>query len=417
MRFVVLAFLCAATVIAYLQRLSLTAPTKIIEAELEISPENMGTVMAVWYWCYALFQLPAGWVADRIGSRRAIMLFAGAWSLLTAATGLVSNYPQLMIVWGLMGCAQAGVFPCATKAVGATFPREGQAFASGGLSACMALGSAFSHLLSGKLLGYFTWQHILFIYAAPGGLWVVAFATFAPRWFEAPAKGVESGHANGSAPDWTRLFTDFQMWFLCGQQFFRASAVALFYTWMPRYLVEVHQLTKERAGELAFWPPMAGAVGGILGGIVSDFLLRATGNARLSRQGMAAALTVMCAALGLSAYYASDTNTVIFLLCGVAFGAMASGVSGYSVAIGYGGTRVATVFATMNMCGNIGAGLFPIVVGWLVTRTGDWNLSLLVFACLFAGSALCWLVLNPRGTLFPEQGPVSLREDEDDDAN
>jgi len=77
-------------------------------------------------------------------------------------------------------------------------------------------------------------------------------------------------------------------------------------------------------------------------------------------------------------------------------------VSAYAVAMAMGGTRVAPVFATMNMAGNVGAGLFPFAVGKIVGATGDWNLTLLLFAGLFAGSAVCWALLNPKGTLFEE---------------
>jgi hypothetical protein len=79
---------------------------------------------------------------------------------------------------------------------------------------------------------------------------------------------------------------------------------------------------------------------------------------------------------------------------------MAGGVSAYAVAIAYGGRQVAVVFATMNMSGNVGAGLFPFVVGWLVAITGNWDLALFVFAGLFAADAVCWVLLNPKGTLF-----------------
>ncbi|WP_020475186.1 MFS transporter [Zavarzinella formosa] len=416
MRYIVLGFLCAATVIAYVQRLALSAPTKMIEAELDITTKQMGIVMAVWYWSYALMQLPSGWLADRLGSRLGLVFFATIWSMLTAATGLATGFTGLLMVWGLMGCAQAGLFPCATKAIGATFPKENQASASGGLSACMAMGSAISHRLSGSLLGICSWRQILTIYTLPGLCWTFLFAVFAPRWKErtTEAEPEEKG-PNTPSSHWLKLATDSQMLIICGQQFFRASAVALFYTWLPRYLREIHGLSEERAGELASWPPICGIFGGILGGMLSDRLLKITGNSRLSRQGMAAFLTVICASLGLAAYLVTDTGIVIVLLCGIAFGAMASGVSGYTVAIGYGGNRVATVFATMNMSGNIGAGLFPFVVGWLVGRYGDWNIAMLVFASLFAASAVCWIFLNPKGTLFGDVSPTKPIEEDDDD--
>jgi len=395
MRNTLLGFLCAATVIAYVQRLSLTAPTKTIEAELGFGPASMGVIMAVWYWCYALMQMPAGWVADRLGSRAALLMFAAGWSILTAAAGLATGFTGLLLLWGLMGAAQAGLFPCATKAVGATFPTGRQAFASGALTACMALGSAVAHYASGRLLGPLTWQQLLALYALPGLVFVVAFAALVPRWPETTPSRQGGG--------WGKMLADRQMLILCAQQFCRASAMALFYTWLPQFLRETHGVSEQEAGELAFWPPVAGMVGGLTGGILSDLLLKWTGNARLSRQWFAAVAMVFCAALGLAAYFMTDVILVIVLLSGVAFLAMGAGVSGYSVAISYGGSRVATVFGAMNMSGNIGAGLFPFVIGWLVRFTGNWNYALLVFAGLFVLSGLFWAVLNPVGTLYKDE--------------
>jgi len=401
MRYTVLGFLCVATVISYVQRLALSAPTKIIEAELEITSQRMGIVMAVWYWGYALCQVPSGWLADRLGSRMALLCFAVVWSVLTAATGMVTGFTGLLLVWGLMGCAQAGLLPCATKAIGATFPKENQGFASGGLAACMALGSAISHWLSGQLLGPLNWQQILALYSLPGLCWAVMFAKFVPRWDDRATRPDPFAEEMGlPASEWSRLLLDRQMQLLCAQQFFRATAMALFYTWLPRYLREMHAVTEQRAGELAFWPPVAGMVGGFVGGLFSDWILRLTGSHRISRQGLGVISMTICALLGYSAFRVSDTGLVVVLLCVVSFWATACGVSGYALAINYGGNRVATVFATMNMIGNIGAGLFPFVVGWLVKETGNWNYAILVFAGSFAASAFCWLILNPKGTLF-----------------
>jgi nitrate/nitrite transporter NarK len=67
-----------------------------------------------------------------------------------------------------------------------------------------------------------------------------------------------------------------------------------------------------------------------------------------------------------------------------------------------GGSRVAPVFATMNMAGNVGAGVFPFALGKIADTTGNWNLAMLLFAGLFACSAVCWLLLNPKGTVFEE---------------
>jgi len=401
MRFNLLSFLCAATVIAYLQRSALGVPSKAIERDLGIDPQAMGLVWLAWYAGYAAFQLPAGWAADRIGSKSALITFAVLWSILTALTGVATGFTGLLALWGTMGIAQAGIFVCATKAIGATFERSQQAFASGALGCCMAGGAALSQYVTGQLLGPLTWEGILAVYAVPGLVWAIAFAIAVPA-PDKPRAPVDS-HLRAAPVRWSRLLTDRQMFLLCAQQFQRAAASALFFTWFPRYLQETKGVTPLESGSLAAWPLVAGMLGGLLGGTTSDWLLRRTDNPRLSRQGLASVATLVCAGVSLAAYYADDAGTAVLLVSIAAFCGYVSGASAYATAIAMGGKRVAPVFATMNMAGNIGAGIFPFAVGQLVGLTGNWNSTLLLFAALYAGSAVCWMLLNPRGTLFDDE--------------
>ncbi len=402
-----LGFLCAATVVAYLQRSALSVPSKAIEGELGLTAQDMGLVWLAWYAGYAAFQLPAGIVTDRLGSKSALILFAVLWSTLTAIVGAATGFIELCVLWGAMGVAQAGIFVCATKAIGATFPRTEQAFASGALACCMAGGAALSQFVTGRLLGPLSWQGILVVYAVPGLVWASAFAYFVPSPEPRLRLEPELDAAPSPAPTpvpvpWSRLLTDRNMVLLCAQQFQRAGAVALFFTWFPRYLQETKGVSVASSGGLAAWPLLAGMLGGLLGGTISDWLLVRTNNARLSRQGLAASATAVCALVSLAAYYAETAGAAVALISVAAFCGYASGVSAYATALSMGGKRVAPVFATMNMAGNIGAGMFPFAVGQLVGGTGNWNLTLLLFGGMFAGSAVCWSLLNPKGTLFEE---------------
>jgi len=319
----------------------------------------MGVVMGAWYWGYSLTQLPTGWIADRLGSKAALVIFAALWSLLTALTGLTENLLGLTIVWGLMGCAQAGIFPCATKAIGATFPLAGQAFASGALAAFMSLGAAIAQWLTPRLLGTLSWQQILLIYAVPGLAWAVVFATAMPR-LDPPTASVA---AKANPMRWSKLTADTQMQLICAQQFLRAGATSFFYTWCPRYFIEAFGVSQQEAGELASSPPLAGMFGGFFGGVFSEWLLKRTGNTRIARQGLACATMFLCAACAALAFFVSDKYLAAALLCIGNFFAQACGACGYAIAITYGGKRVATVFATMNMSGNVGASVFPVAVG------------------------------------------------------
>src|SRR5207253_2478670 len=128
---------------------------------------------------------------------------------------------------------------------------------------------------------------------------------------------------------WSKLVTDGQMLLLCFQQFLRAGAMVFFYTWFARFLQETKGLSTRDAGELAFWPPFAGAFGGLLGGLVSDWLLRRTENARLARQGMTFVALVTCTGVAAAAYLVADPHLAVMLISIGTFCGMASGVSAY----------------------------------------------------------------------------------------
>ncbi len=394
MRYLVLALVCLVAVIAYVQRTALTVPTKTIQEDLQIDERGMGLIMACWYWGYAILQVPGGWLTDRIGSKPALVAFVLMWSIFTGLAGLAGSSTTLLLIWSLMGLFQTGLVPGAAKTIGGWFPPTGRAFASGMLGASMALGGAVAPLIASKLLTIVEWRQMLGLYVLPGLVWVIIYANLVPNRRGTQASAAPIGETL------RRMATSTPMLLLCAQQFFRASAMALFFTWFPRFLQETRQVTQTESGELAMWPGLAAMVGGVLGGIVSDLLLKYTGSRRISRQGIAVAGMAGCTVLAVAAYFAVETETMIMLVSMAAFCGTFGGVSGYSVCIDFGGSRVGTVISTMNMCGNIGAGLFPLAVGILVARTGRWDLILPIFAIIFAIDAICWALLNPSKPLF-----------------
>ncbi len=396
MRTWVLILLCLVAVIAYVQRIAISVPAGDIQRDLGFGTAAMGWVMTAWYTGYAALQIPCGWLADRWGSRRALTVYAMVWSLLTGATALATDFGSLVVLWGAMGLAQAGAVPAAAKAIGDWLPETRRAFASGLFACSMAGGAALSPFLSAKLLGYFRWQELFLLYTIPGLVWAQLF------YFTTPDAPRPARHGADASVAWGRLVRSTPMALLCLQQFLRAAAMVFFYTWFPTYLKMTRNVSLSDAGTFTAWPGIGAMLGGLSGGYVSDWLLLCTGSRRLSRQGVAVVGMVACTLLTVAAYFVTDTQDAMLLLSLGAFAGTFGGVSGYSVAITFGGQHVGTVFSVMNMCGNIGAALFPLGVGWFVERYDRWDLVLFFFAFCFAADAVCWALLNPRGTLFEE---------------
>lgn len=410
-RYPILGLFCVIAMIAYIQRAAMSVPAKEIAENLNFDlATQMGWVQSAWYFGYAAMQLPGGWLADRLGSRRAVVLFSIAWSILTGMAGFAADYWSLLFIWGAMGAAQAGVFPCATKAIGQIFKDTERARASGLLASGMTLGGALAPLITAYLLnqlvgfseasGIWRWRFILAAYAVPGVLWGVFF------WFMVPAQRFAQTaprkEFDSSEKIWIML-SSFPLLLLCGQQFFRASAMVFFATWFPTFLQKSRDVTMLDSGWMTAIAGTCGFLGSLSGGFISDFVLHATGNRRLARQGIAVLGMGACAILIVVSYFISNTMLSVFVIGLGTFCGTFGGVSGYTVAIEFGGKHVATVFSTMNMCGNIGATLFPITVGWLVATTENWDAALFLFAGIMAIDAVCWGLLNPKGTLFGDE--------------
>lgn len=422
MRHAILTFLWAVALVAYVQRSAISVPLQEIGRDLAVqdswfgdATRALGFLQSAWHFGYALFQIPAGRLADRIGGRRALVLYCILWSLATAVTGFARSYWEVVAAWMLMGALQAGVFPCAVRSIGQVFGEKERARASGWLGAGMLAGGAIAPVLTAWLLERFApwaavegierWRICLAVYCLPGLVWAVAYWIGTRKAGLDAVKPEKSGQEpfavhNEPVP---RAWTDPSLLLLCGQQFLRAAAMIFFVTWFPTFLRETRGVSLLESGKLTSYAGVAAMLGVVCGGYASDWILARTGSKRLARQVLASVAMATCAVLILLSSLVADVNAAIALISLGAFVACFGGVAGYTVAIDYGGERVGTLFGAMNMAGGIGAMLFPVTVGWLVSATGTWNAALFTFAGLMAIDAMLWALLNPQGR-FCETG-------------
>lgn len=402
MKYVVLLFLCLIAVIGYVQRVGLNSAYEPIQADLQIDTTQFGALGSVFLLGYAIMQVPSGWLADRWGSRLTLTLYALLWSGVTAVIGWMPDFGSVTALWFVMGMAQAGIFPCAAKAIGAWMPDTQKAMASGLIGSSTMLGTAAASTLTAYLLDkkdLWSWQSIYLAYGLAGIAWAIAFVLIVPERDVSAAKPAPVM----TGADWRRLFTNGSMWLISGQQFFRAAAMIFFINWFPKFLHESRGVPKFEAGVLTSWATGGAMVGGICGGFFSDWLLRVTGWRRMSRQGIAVVGLSLGAALVVVSYFISDVMAATVVLTAGAFTAAFGGVSGYTVTIEFGGRRIGTVFSMMNMCGNFGAAISTYAAGAVVQQTGSWDLALFMFAAIFVVDAVCWALLNPKGTLFDDE--------------
>ncbi len=420
-RFRVLLMLCIAAMLAYLCRNTIGVAESTIRDDLHLTKEQTGLIMSAFMLPYALGQIPGAWLGEKWGARNCLPIISIIWSGATALMGLVTSMPALIFCRMLEGLSQAGLFPCSTLTLAKWFPVTGRAFASGALGSSMSLGAAFGTALGGYIVVKYGWRWMFFIFAAPGFLWAVYFY----GWFRNAPKDHPSisrqeleeialhsdrleSDPNQPTP-WLRLLSSPATWLIFGQQVCRAAAQIFFFTWFPTFLQETRHVTVVKSGIYTMLPQLGLVAGGLIGGQIVDSIFQRTRSKRLSRNTVACVSLFLCSSAVLASYFIENNNGAIALITVSAFFAGLSGPCGYTITIDMGGRHIGSLFSSMNMMANLGAMAFPLLVPEILRRTGNnWNVVLALFAALFLIAAICWLLLDPDGTVF-DQSLVKAR--------
>lgn len=411
-RYRVMLWLTLAAALTYLVRGAVSVSESTIRSELGLSLAESGMFMSAFFWSYALFQVPSGWWSQRVGTRVALGCFIVACSLATVIFSASRFLWALIGAQLLMGIAQAGVFPAACNSVSGWMPLARRSFACAVLATGMQLGAIAASSLTGKLMEPVGWRWLFLCYALPGFVWSIWFLlrfkddpTHDPHVNSAELELIHHGRQAPSQAEtsderkstpWWPILRQPSLWFLCGQQACRASGYMFFASWFPTFLQKTRNVSVSDSGFLQAFVFTGTLVGGLCGGVLTDWIWRRSGSLRLSRSGVGAGALASCAVLILAAWFVKDVALAVCLLtAGSVFAALA-GPCGYAASIDMGGRNVPQVFGMMNMSGNLAAAATPILVAELFHRTENWNLVLLVFAAVYLFGALSWLLVNPK---------------------
>jgi ACS family glucarate transporter-like MFS transporter/ACS family D-galactonate transporter-like MFS transporter len=411
-RYRALGWLTGAAGLAYLCRNAVGVPESTIRAELGLTLAQSGWFMSVFFWSYAIFQIPSGWFAERFGSRIALSIFIFSSSVAMVATGLAPGFWSLMIAQLAMGVAQAGLLPATVNSIGRWMPLSQRSLACGILGAGMSVGAIAAGSLTGALTAQFGWRLVFVVFALPGFAWTLGFFR---RFRDDPAEvlpanstelaqirsGRDSDDSTSPAgshepAELLAIALNPTMWWLCGQQICRSAGYMFFASWFPTFLQKTRGISVENSGYLQGLVLGGALIGGVLGGLLTDWIWRNIASLRASRSGVGGVSLAMCAIVILGAWFVESTELAILLLTLGAFCNAVAGASAFAATIDIAGPRVPQVAGMMNMSGNIAAAACPILVARLFQLTENWNLILLLFAGVFFAGAICWFLVNPQ---------------------
>ncbi len=415
----------------YMDRVAISAAAPLIRDEFQLDPITLGFVFSAFTIAYALFQIPGGWLADRFGPRRVLAAIISYWSLFTIATAAAWSAASLIVIRFLFGTGEAGAFPGATRAFSRWLPSTERGFAQGITHSGARLAGALTPPLVVWMTVSWGWRTAFVVLGLTGFVWgAVWYAFYRDRPEDHPgmsdaelaiiretgvdrtdagvvASGGHAGHgtsAPGVKVPWRALLRSPNMWTICLMYFCYVYTFWIFLSWMPTYLVESRGFSLLAGGVFAGLPLLVGAVTNTAGGWISDRLVSSRG-LRFARRATAIAGFIAAIVFILPGAVANNPYlAVAFLTLAAAGLEFTTGVS-WAVAIDVGHEYAGTVSAMMNMFGNLGGALSPIVFGMFVQWTGRWEPPFLIAAGLCMVAAVCWLRIDPERSVLLERRP------------
>lgn len=412
----VILFASTLAVLTYVDRICISKAEPFLTSEFRLTGEQMGYVFAAFTWGYAIFEVPGGWLGDRIGARKVLTRIVLWWSFFTAATGFAWNLGSLLATRFLFGAGEAGCFPNVTRALKNWLPEEERIRAQSIVWLSARWGGAFTPLLVALLLDVLPWRAIVVLFGALGVVWALFFV----RWFrdhprehpgvnEAELARIGEGRSPGGDREptpWRLLFTSRTVGLLCLQYMFLNYAWFFYVTWLPRYLVEHLGVEGTRGALLNSIPLFLGGIGCLVCGSLSARLGRKVGS-RTARRVLA------CTGFGAAAVLllvSLQFRNPLWAMIAMGLASFANDFAmpvSWTACMDVGGRHTGTLSGMMNTLGAVAAGCAPIVTGALRDLTGGWSVSFYVSASLYLLGLLCWLFLDPVTPLTePKGGPA-----------
>ena len=465
----VLAFACTLSLITYLDRVCISRVQEDIQRDLDVSDKAMGLVFGAFALGYALFEVPGGWLGDRWGSRRVLMRIVIWWSLFTALTGcvwrftfdsgrtlsfgsleiplLLNGLVVLVLVRFMFGAGEAGAYPNLARVVKTWFPYRERAMAQGGIWMSARLGGAVAPLVIGRLTAALGWRQAFWVLGTIGAVWAVAFFFWfrdrpeeKPECNDAERELIRSGqhdppaagmvvHQEGTTvsdpastgieppppahaadghswPPMRLMLTSVTMWATCVAAFFVSFGWYFYPTWQPKYLKEVFGISFENSEILTGLPFLCGAIGSLIGGGISDRLVRRIGR-RWGRSLVGivgftgAGVCVLATGFVTQAWQAVALLCLAFLINDLAIPVI------WAVSADIGGRFVGTVAGLMNTIGAFGALLSPALIPHVLAGLPDampveqrWQIIFAGLAVAWFISAAAWLFIDASKPLF-----------------
>jgi sugar phosphate permease len=392
----VLFVICLMYLITYIDRVNIGTAAPAMQRDLGLTNVELGLAFSAFAYPYAFFQIAGGWLGDRLGPRKTLLICGAIWSAATVMIGFVEGAMSLVAARFLLGIGEGSAFPTATRALANWMAADRRGFAQGITHAAARLGNALTPPLIALLIVALSWRDSFII------IGVISFAWVGLWWFyfrDDPRehRGVTEEElavlpptkiaGERKAVPWGRLLR--RMLPVTLTDFCYGWTLWLFLNWIPSYFLHQHHLDIKKSAIFASGVFFAGVVGDTVGGMVSDRILRRTGDVAKARVSVIVVGFLGAFVFMLPVLFTTDLLTITLCLSGAFFFAELIVAPIWAVPMDIAPQYSGTASGFMNFGFGLAGMISPVVFGLIIDMTGRWDLPFMAsLGLLLAGAGL-----------------------------
>ena len=406
LRWWMMGLLMLGSVINYLTRATLAVAAPTVLKDLDISTQQYSWILSAFQFAIMLQPL-CGYVMDVIGLKLGFALFAIAWSIISMAHGLASNWQMLFVFRALLGFAEGSANPAGMKATSEWFPATERGLAGGFFNMGASLGSMLAAPLVAWAILTYNWQFAFVLTGVIGLVWVSLWALFyqspathkalSPEEREYILSGQEKHLEGAGRPSIRSILGQRNFWGIAIPRLLADPTWGTLTFWLPLYLTTVRGFDLKQIAMFAWLPFLAADLGCMFGGTISITLQKYFGvgliNARRGAFTVGALMMTGVAFVG----FVDNPYLAIALLSLAGFAHQTLSVTVITMSSDlFKRSEVATVAGMAGTCGNAGVLIFSLLIGSLVTRVGYTPFFIGLAAFDLLGAVVLWTLVRER---------------------
>lgn len=410
-RYLMLGLMCLMYFIAYVDRVNISITAPLLKKEMGLSSTELGFIFSAFAYPYAAMQIYGGWLADKYGPRIVLTVLSVIWGIATIMCGMAWGLGSLILFRILLGIGEGGAFPAATRSFTYWMPATERGFAQGITHSFARLGGAVTPAIVLTIVAAYGWRESFIALGVVSLMWSIVFvivyrnSPLEHKWVTPEEIREIGGNSNklqrsaGKTP-WKAMFK--RMWLVTFVDFCYGWSLWVFLTWLPSYLADARGFDIKQLALFTSLPLLAGVVGDTLGGVVSDQIYKRTGNLKLARR------TLLVVGLGgalafiLPAIYAQNAITAVAFLAASFFFLELTNAVLWSLPLDIAGKFAGTAGGMMNTGFGVAGMISPLAFGFLIQKTGSYEVPFLISAGLLGIAAVCSLWIDPTNKLIDE---------------